>query len=288
MILSTDLSAAYDTVDHEILVRKLFYYGIRGSELDFVISYLSNRSQYIELDGQRSNVVMSGPSSVIQGSKLSGILYTIYTNEVPRIQKLMLNPEVMKHLADSNTVESEDMDHQVTNFVDDSNSAIVFTNEDDINPYITAYMKLLSGYYNMNKLKINESKTNLMILKRFDNSSIKKKTNIVIKDEKIIPKKQFKILGYITNEKLSLESQANKICKNINFKISAVSSVSKYMDENTRLRFANSHLINTINYGLPLFLNEPKYIRNKLHTALMRCGRFVKASYCYNKVVQVY
>ena len=65
VILSTDLSAAYDTVDHEILVRKLFYYGIRGSELDFVISYLSNRSHYIELDGQRSNVVMSGSSSVI-------------------------------------------------------------------------------------------------------------------------------------------------------------------------------------------------------------------------------
>ena len=50
MILSTDLSAAYDTVDHCILLRKMQFYGIVGKELEFFKSYLSNRTQFVELD----------------------------------------------------------------------------------------------------------------------------------------------------------------------------------------------------------------------------------------------
>ena len=73
VILSTDLSAAYDTVDHCILVRKLHHYGIRNKELDLIKSYLTERFQFVELEGKRSEVTNCLASSVIQGSKLSGI-----------------------------------------------------------------------------------------------------------------------------------------------------------------------------------------------------------------------
>ena len=49
-IITTDLTAAYDTVDHEILLEKLKYYGIDGMEIKLFRSYLQNRKQFTMLD----------------------------------------------------------------------------------------------------------------------------------------------------------------------------------------------------------------------------------------------
>ena len=92
---------------------------------------------------------------MIQGSKLSGILYIIYVKEVPRIHELLRDKSVMQYLADHEKPEVENIDHHVYNFVVDSNSALSSTSIEDLNKYITAYLHLLMGYYKMNRLKIN-------------------------------------------------------------------------------------------------------------------------------------
>ena len=53
-ILQTDLSSAYDTIDHLILIDKLYHYGIRGKESELLKSYLKNRTVFVELDTFRS------------------------------------------------------------------------------------------------------------------------------------------------------------------------------------------------------------------------------------------
>merc|ERR1711867_308152 len=88
-VIQTDLSAAFNTVDHEILLSKLEHYGIDGKTNNLLKSFLSNRYQYVSIDGIQSEVVQSLPCSVIQGSKLSALLYTIYINEVTVLHKLM-------------------------------------------------------------------------------------------------------------------------------------------------------------------------------------------------------
>ena len=64
----------------------------------------------------------------------------------------------MKYLANSPIPPTEKIDHTVINFLDDSNSALTFENVKTLNIYITAYMKLMIGFYNMNMLRTNESK----------------------------------------------------------------------------------------------------------------------------------
>ena len=81
-----DLKKAFDTIDHRILLRKMYFYGIRGSMLKWMESYLTNRSQYVVFDGKVSEI-RGIKCGVPQGSillwpqKVSGpsIFYYIYS-----------------------------------------------------------------------------------------------------------------------------------------------------------------------------------------------------------------
>ena len=88
-MIQTDLSAAFDMVDHSILLDKLEFYGVRGKELEIVRSFLSGRKQYISIEGRESELIDSLGCSVVQGSKLSSYFYIIYTNEIPLLHKLI-------------------------------------------------------------------------------------------------------------------------------------------------------------------------------------------------------
>ena len=100
-IITTDLTAAYDTVDHDILLEKLKFYGINNNEHNLFKSYLENRKQFVKLDTFQSNVTNSLSCSVVQGSKLSGLFYTIYVNELPKLH-LLIKGEISQQINNKN------------------------------------------------------------------------------------------------------------------------------------------------------------------------------------------
>ena len=123
------MSKAFDTVDHSILLKKLYMYGIRGVALDFLTSYLSNRSQCVEIDGLYSSS-LTVTCGVPQGSTLGPILFLLYIND------LCLTSKILKLLL----------------FADDT--TIIFSSN-DINTLIATVNSELShmlNWFNLNKL----------------------------------------------------------------------------------------------------------------------------------------
>ena len=81
-----DLSKAFDTIDHTILLDKLWHYGIRGRAHQWFNSYLSERKHLVHINKIHSNI-QTVEYGISQGSILGPLLFLIYVNDFPNCTK---------------------------------------------------------------------------------------------------------------------------------------------------------------------------------------------------------
>ena len=105
-----DFSKAFDALYHEILFTKLQYYGIHGTSLELVKSYITNRKQYVEIEDTKSKM-LDISTGVPQGSILGPLLFIIYVND------FALSSEKFKCVmyADDTTLQVRWRHFQITN-----------------------------------------------------------------------------------------------------------------------------------------------------------------------------
>ena len=146
-----DLSKAFDTVDHTILISKPEHYGIRGLPLEWIQNYLSNRFQYVEYNGfcSLSNKIKCG---VLQGSILGPSLFLLYINDIYNATEIS----------------------EFILFADDTNLFYSHDNVSSLMSLIHFELSMLSEWFQGNKLSVNISKSNYIIL-----NQDKKKANIL-------------------------------------------------------------------------------------------------------------
>ena len=142
---TTDLSAAYDTIPIPILLKKLDHYGIRDDSLKLFESYFDNRQQYVQIDTYNSEIRKSPHCGCVQGSKISGLIYALYTNEIPLLYKFMQNNWFEKMTSVRN-IKFKNVGHLTVQFVDDSSNIISFNDPSQIKSYLTNFYLLLESF----------------------------------------------------------------------------------------------------------------------------------------------
>ena len=165
-----DLKKAFDTVNHDILISKLHCYGIKGSALNWFISYLTDRSQVVTInshlsDSQNINI------GVPQGSVLGPLLFIIYVNSLP----------------DSVTC-------KCIMYADDTTLLCSSSDPISLQSDLTSSLTSIANWFKVNKLTLNVKKTKLMI---FGTNNILKNISLTYAKDFIDRVDSYKYLGVL-------------------------------------------------------------------------------------------
>ena len=243
-----DLAKAFDSVSHDILLKKLRKYGIRGNVFKLFESYLSSRSQFVKCGNTMSSLV-NILFGVPQGSILGPLLFLIYINDLPHATNFF-----------------------VRLFADDT---FLCAQENNLEKLQTTVNHELSKVYNWlaaNKLTLNVSKSKFMLITNRKNIS---KLSILINKEPLDQCTSYKYLGVFIDQDLSWKAHIDHVCGKIAKACGALTKIRHVIGIET-LKNVYYALVNSyLRYGILIWGNASTPILKPLLTLINRAVRII-------------
>lgn len=245
-----DLQKAFDTVDHRLLLQKLYNFGIQGPAFKLIESFLDNRLQYTCVDSCASSkeTVKTG---VPQGSVLGPLLYLLY------VESLSIAGLKAEHFM----------------FADDT---MLLYSDNDQKKLERLINNDLDRFYNWlcaNKLSINEEKTNYL---RFQQKN--KKTaplNLKINNKPIYEVFTCKYLGLNIDAKLSWDKHIDAISKKLRGLIGATRNFNSYLDSKSKNMLYFTHIQSVLSYLIAIWSNTSQANLNRVQRLQNKAVKFI-------------
>ena len=263
-LVMLDLSAAFDTVDHRLLLESLCAIGIKDEVYKWYENYLEDRSIAVVLMNEKSEIKKL-KMGVPQGSVLGPLLFEIYTIE---LSKILDKHEVMYKL-----------------YADDTQFYFQFENIEEAKRKIDAIMRDIRMWMMSKKLKLNEDKTECML---FGSANALKKyehlVDITIGLTTINIKKVVRDLGVQVDNMLSMKDQVLQTVKMCNFNIRNIAFIRKYLNEDALKTAICNHVLSRLDYCNSLYKGLPNYLLKKLQNTQNRAARLIKGLRIHERI----
>lgn len=260
MLVLLDLSAAFDTIDHKIMIDRLkAMYGIEGTALNWFKSYLSNRSQSIII-GNSESKKLPLKYGVPQGSKLGPILFNSYIAPVSEIA-------AKNQVCDEKYADDEQLILSFKPQLPASQTRAVGKMEKCIDD--------IRSFLNKNKLCNNSDKTEFLLVgtaQQMNNLNI---SSIKVDGVTINPVTDVRNLGVIFDKHMSMEKQISKMCRNAYFNIRNISKIKNNLDIDDIKTVVNALVTPHLDYGNSLLSGISKKLAHKLQVAQNSAARLI-------------
>ena len=267
ILILLDLSAAFDTVVHSLLLEDLEMIGIEGDALELLKNYIEGRTYCVQI-GNAQSETKSLSRGVPQGSVLGPILFCIYTIELSYI---LSRHGVFFKL-----------------FADDTQFYLTFNNVEETVGQLRNIIKDVKDWMMLKQLKLNEDKTECLIVgKRGDLRRLDEVESLNIEGNEIKVTKSVKDLGVVLDSNLSMKEQIDKVVRVAGYHLRNIAFVKKYIDESSLIKLIHNHVISRLDYCNSLYYALPNYQLNRLQRIMNRAARLIKGTTRFDRITPV-
>ena len=232
-----DFSKAFDTIDHEILMKKLPFYNFTNDACLLLKSYLSNRKQYVKIDHFQSSLSDIN-IGVPQGSVLGPILFIIFINDL---------------------VNAAPMFNYIL-FADDTN---IFSTEPTL---LQSNLKHIENWCLANRLILNYTKT-FQILFKTPNKIVPNTENYILEMGKnqLVSKPSTKFLGIYLDNAITFKCHISELCQKLNFILLLMRCARPYLDQKTMISLYYAFFYPHLIYGIEFYGHAADCYLNQIY-----------------------